>query len=193
MDSIWETAYARLQQIAPIPESEWEQFRKACSIQTVAKHAHWVREGESFDSIALCAKGLFRLYYTTSDGGEYNKSFCSAHDFVASYGALLAGAPSHFSIQALADSRLLTVRYSDFRSFYDRHPCWERFGRILVEQLYMKKELREREFLLLSAEARYLKFLERYGELEALIPQYHIASYLGITPVALSRIRRKLT
>ncbi|PRX70969.1 CRP-like cAMP-binding protein [Cohnella sp. SGD-V74] len=193
MDSIWESAYARLQQIAPIPENEWEAFRKLCSIQTVAKNAHWVRENEPVDAIAFCAKGLFRLYYATPDGGEFNKSFCSAHDFVASYGALLAGSPSHFSIQALADSLLLTVRYSDFRALYDRHPCWERLGRILVEQLYMKKELREREFLLLSAEARYLKFLERYGPLETLIPQYHVASYLGITPVALSRIRRKLT
>ncbi|QTH42550.1 Crp/Fnr family transcriptional regulator [Cohnella sp. LGH] len=125
-------------------------------------------------------------------GDEYNKSFCSAHDFIASYGSLLAGVPSRISIQALADSLLLTIRYSDFRSLYDRQLCWERLGRLLIERLYVKKELREREFLALSAEARYLKFLERYGHLETAIPQYHIASYLGITPVALSRIRKKL-
>jgi len=136
---------------------------------------------------------LFRLYYTTPDGSEYNKSFCSGNDFVASYGSLLTGTPASLSIQALTDSKLIVIPYAKFQMLYDRHACWERLGRLLVERLFVKKESRERDFLLLSAEARYLKFMESYGPLAANIPQYHIASYLGITPVALSRIRNRLT
>jgi CRP-like cAMP-binding protein len=101
--------------------------------------------------------------------------------------------PSYFSVQSLADSELITFRYKDFQALYDRHVCWERLGRIIAEQLFINKETRERELLLLSAEARYRMFLERYGHLSGQIPQYHVASYLGITPVALSRIRRSLT
>ncbi|MNI08038.1 hypothetical protein D3C73_610620 [compost metagenome] len=115
------------------------------------------------------------------------------NEFITSYSSLLQNAPSFFAIQALMDSQLIVIPYSDFQSLFARHICWERLGRIIVEQLFVKKETRERELLLLSAEARYLLFLEKYGQVVKHIPQYHIASYLGITPVALSRIRKKLT
>ena len=66
---------------------------------------------------------------------------------------------------------------------------WERLGRLLTEQLYIKKEQREAEFLLDDAPTRYRNFQKQYPGLEDRLPQYHVASYLGITPVALSRIR----
>ncbi len=68
---------------------------------------------------------------------------------------------------------------------------WEKLGRILAEQLFVKKETREASFLLDNAEARYIRFLKDYPNLEDRITQYHIASYLGITPVMLSRIRQE--
>ncbi|WP_239615589.1 Crp/Fnr family transcriptional regulator [Cohnella mopanensis] len=185
--------YEGIQRLSPIPIEEWNVFRQFAFPKTVAKNAHLVREGEQVDSIAICMSGLFRLYYTTPDGGEFNKSFCAKHEFLASYSSLLLGTSSFFSIQALVDSELIVVRYSDFQSLFTRHVCWERLGRILTEQLFVKKETRERELLLLSAEERYRLFNAKYGHLAEQIPQYHIASYLGITPVALSRIRRKLT
>ncbi|WP_160396899.1 cyclic nucleotide-binding domain-containing protein [Paenibacillus sp. MMS18-CY102] len=183
---------AAFNRIAPIPDSQWEPFWARSAKQTVAKHKHWLRAGEPAQYIGFCTSGLFRMYYTTPSGEEYNKSFCAAADFVASYSSLLLDAPAFFSIQALADSQLAVFRYSDFRALYDKHPCWERIGRTLVEQLYIKKETRERELLILSAEARYRQFLDQFGSTAAAIPQYHIASYLGITPVALSRIRRRI-
>lgn len=193
MEHMWESIYSRLQKISPLPYEEWKAFKELSVHKTIAKNSHFIRAGELVDSISLCINGLFRLYYTTPDGNEFNKSFCTKHDFITSYSSLLQNIPSFFSIQSLTDSELIVIRYQDFQSLYPRHVCWERLGRIIAEQLFIKKEMRERELLLLSAEARYLLFLKKYGHVALNIPQYHIASYLGITPVALSRIRRKLT
>ncbi|MCP4271690.1 MAG: Crp/Fnr family transcriptional regulator, partial [Gammaproteobacteria bacterium] len=76
-------------------------------------------------------------------------------------------------------------------NLFDQHRCWEKLGRLLAEQLYIKKETREAEFLLDDAETRYLNFQTNYPGLEDRLTQYHVASYLGITPVMLSRIRRR--
>jgi len=182
-----------LNKIVPIPPEEWEYFESLTNLQSISKNGHFIRVGEVNDSIGFCMSGLFRLYYMTPEGAEFNKSFCGKHDFVTSYSALLQKESSHLSIQALVDSELVVFRFRDFQDLYDRHVCWERLGRILAEKLFLHKETRERELLMLSAEQRYRLFMQRYGKMSEQIPLYHIASYLGITPVALSRIRQKLT
>jgi len=193
MEPMWEALFHGLRKVSPIPDEELLAFKELSVATTITKNDHFIRAGDFANSIGFCVSGIFRFYYTTQDGDEFNKSFCSNNDFIASYSSLLINVPSYFSIQALRNSEIITIRYKDFQSLYARHVCWERIGRIVIEQLYVKKEMRERELLLLSAESRYLLFLERYGHMVKHIPQYHIASYLGITPVALSRIRKKLT
>ncbi|MFD0590324.1 Crp/Fnr family transcriptional regulator [Paenibacillus sp. GCM10027627] len=191
-EQLWTKLYSIIPAAVCVPLEEWTGLGRLASRRSIAKGQLWVRSGDPVDSIGLCSKGLFRLYYTTPDGSEFNKSFCSQHDFVAPYSALLQGTAACLSIQALMDSEILAIRYADFVSLYDRHPGWNRFGRLIAEQLFLKKELRERELLFLSAEERYRLFQEQFGKAASNIPQYHIASYLGITPVALSRIRRRL-
>ncbi|USB32321.1 Crp/Fnr family transcriptional regulator [Paenibacillus sp. YPG26] len=182
-----------LNRIVQIPPEEWDYFAPMINLLTVPRDDHFIRAGDSANLVGFCTGGLFRLYYTTPEGAEFNKSFCVKSDFVTSYSALLQNETSHLSIQALVESELFTFKFEDFRTLYDRHPCWERVGRVLAEKLFVLKETRERELLLLSAEQRYLLFLERFDKLSGQIPLYHVASYLGITPVALSRIRRRLT
>lgn len=193
MDNLMSGLREQLKSKIAIPPEEWDVFVSITERRTVAMLRHFAHAGERTETVGYCIGGLFRLYYITPDGAEFNKSFCMPGEFVASYGALLQDIPSYISIQALTDSELVVFRYRDYKMLYDRHPCWERFGRLIAEQLFVSKETRERELLLLSAEDRYRLFLERYGPVAAVIPQYHIASYLGITPVALSRIRRRLT
>ncbi|RME51917.1 MAG: Crp/Fnr family transcriptional regulator, partial [Deltaproteobacteria bacterium] len=74
---------------------------------------------------------------------------------------------------------------------YDEHPCWQVAARKIAEEHYVKKNRREFEFMQLSADSRYEAFLEAHADLLPRLSQYHIAAYLGITPVALSRIRRR--
>ncbi|GAE29654.1 Crp/Fnr family transcriptional regulator [Halalkalibacter hemicellulosilyticus] len=193
MEQEWATLYKQLQSITSIPLEEWNVFKAIGTFQRIDKSKHFVIASETPESIGFCLNGLFRFYYTTLEGTEYNKSFCIKGEFVTSYSALLQQSPSPFSIQAITNSELIVFPYKSFKVLYERHPCWERLGRIIAEQLYIKKEKREHELLTLSAEERYKVFLQQFAEMANQIPQYQIASYLGITPVALSRIRKRLT
>jgi CRP-like cAMP-binding protein len=102
---------------------------------------------------------------------------------------MIKNRPSYYTIEALEDSHILTFNYGQWKSLYDHHSCWSKVLLAILEKGYIKKEAREREFLLFSAEERYRSFLDEYPHLENRIKQHQIASYLGITPVALSRIR----
>ncbi len=99
---------------------------------------------------------------------------------------------SYFSIEALEDSVIGVIRYKDWKLLLDNHICWKLFLISFLEKGYGVKESREREFLILDAEERYKLFLKTFPNVEHRIKQHYIASYLGITPVALSRIRKKM-
>jgi CRP-like cAMP-binding protein len=116
----------------------------------------------------------------------------SENSFIVSYTAMLKKTESFFTIQALEDSLIHTVSYDRWLSLLHEDPFWTKLLISLLEKGYMKKESRERELLLLSAEERYVGFLLEYPGLEDRIKQHLIASYLGITPQALSRIRKHM-
>ncbi|MFC5701388.1 Crp/Fnr family transcriptional regulator [Cohnella faecalis] len=192
MDASLQSYATLLRRFSDIPDSEWQWFAARLHARTLRKYDYFIRSGEQARFIAFCAEGLFRFYYDTENGNELNKSFCGKGDFVASFHSLLLDSPSRLHIQALEDSELWVISYADYIGLYDRHVCWERLGRRMAERLFIKKEQRERELLLCSAEERYRLFVNENPELHERIPLYHIASYLGITPVALSRIRRRI-
>lgn len=149
----------------------------------------YITAGEESRDFAFVHRGLLRFVYRQANGREFNKSFASENHFVGAYSAYLSNTPARFSIEALEPCVLLTASLDRIVGLSERYPCWDRFRRLITEQLYIRKEEREAEFLLESAERRYRLFQQRHPGLEERIPQYHIASYIGITPVALSRIR----
>lgn len=184
--------YQTLSQLADIPSEEWEGFLNIFSEIHLKKNEHFIKVGEKPKRIGFILSGVVRFYYITEEGTEFNKSFCAENDFVASYSGLLQDKESRYSIQALEDTTLLVANYEDYKQLLEHHICWNIVSRRLAETLFIKKEKRESEFLLDDAETRYLQFLKEYPSLEKRIKNYHIASYLGITPVAMSRIRAKL-
>jgi CRP-like cAMP-binding protein len=104
--------------------------------------------------------------------------------------AALSGAPNSFVIAAVTDARTLSFPAPLIPVLFDRHRAWERIGRVLAEQMAIRKEARERELLLDSAYVRFQRFADRYPELVDWIPQRQIASYIGVTEQALSRLLR---
>jgi CRP-like cAMP-binding protein len=180
-----------LNRLVSPPDAEIEKFLALFGKRTLERDAYFLQAGERSTELAFVNAGLLRFFYQTEDGKEFNKSFIPENQFAAAYSAYLTGAPARFNIQALEPSRLLVCNLHDVVELFDRHPCWQRLGRILAEQLYIKKETREAEFLLDDAETRYRNFQAAYPGLEDRLAQYHVAGYLGITPVALSRIRRR--
>jgi len=180
------------EKMASIPQSEWESFVQHLSERTFEKNDFLVSAGEVANNFYFITSGLVRFFYCTEDGKEFNKHFAMENGYAGSFHSLVLGEPCGYFIQALERTETIVLPHQVMNEFYDRHPCWERIGRRNAENLAIFKEMREKEFLLDSLETRYRRFLKDYPGLVDRIPQYHIASYLGVTDVALSRIRKKL-
>jgi CRP/FNR family transcriptional regulator, anaerobic regulatory protein len=179
-----------LERTGPAPEAQWREFAALFRTLKVSKSAVWLQAGQQATQLGFLVSGLFRLYYTTADGKEWNKSFLVEGDFVASIHSLLQKVPSRLSIAALADAELLIAPYEAVERFYERDMYWQRLGRVLAERLVIKKLEREAALLIDTAAQRYEAFLREHPGLESRVPNFHIARYLGITPEALSRLRR---
>jgi CRP-like cAMP-binding protein len=154
---------------------------------------NFVRSGEPTEVVGLVVRGIFRFYYLTYDGKEVTKSFCSEGEFIGAYGALLTHRPSSYTVEALEDCHVITIPFSLLEELSQDSLDWLLVRLRVVEQLYLKKEQRERQLLLYDAMSRYKQFLDAYPTYESRIRKYHIASYLGISPVSLSRIRSQLS
>lgn len=177
--------------ISPLQENSWKEIEPLFSEITLKKGELFVDEGETAKQIGFLTSGFIRAFYRNSEGIEYNKHFFIPNTIIGGYSSLVTSMPNKIIQQALTDCTILVANYSEITKLYDTCPDFERVGRRLAEFYFVDKEQREIEIVLLNADERYLKFQQNYPQLEQVIPQYHIASYLGITPTQLSRIRRK--
>ena len=168
------------------------QARAICVPQSFAREAMLHRAGEIAKSVFFICSGLVRFYYITEDGKEHNKSFSRENQFAGAIQYTLQPEPVRFHIQALEPTRTLAIPLQDLNALYQQSLPWANLGRLYMETLAVRKSAREAGFLLDSAEQRYKNFLEEEPELAPRLPLYHIASFLGITDVALSRIRRRI-
>ncbi|NBW35638.1 MAG: Crp/Fnr family transcriptional regulator [Cytophagia bacterium] len=179
--------------ISPLQDETWKKVETLFSKKELAKGEYFINEGEVAQEIAFLRSGIIRAFYRNKEGIEYNKHFFVPNNIIGGYSSLVTATPNKIVQQALTDCELLVANYTDILACYDKYPDFERVGRRLAEFYFVAKEQREIEIVLLNADERYLIFRKEYPALEQLIPQYHIASYLGITPTQLSRIRRKFS
>ncbi len=181
-----------LKTLGPIPLVEEERIISLFKPLNIEKNEYFIRAGEAPVNVAFVTNGLFRYFYVDSEGREYTKYFAMRNDLLISYTSALLGEESRFYIQALDDSSVFISTFKAFYEMIEGHPCWDRIARKLIEIQYVKKEQREYQFLFEDAETRYTLFLEEYPGLIEKVKHYHIASYLGISPVSLSRVRKNL-
>ncbi|PRD51963.1 Crp/Fnr family transcriptional regulator [Sphingobacterium gobiense] len=185
--------YKYLSSISPIQASTWGLVKDLFTETRLNKGDYFLEEGVTARKIGFLKDGVIRAFYRNGEGSEYNKHFFTSNNLVGGYSSLVTKTPNKIYLQALTDCQLLTANYHDLIMLYDDHPDFERFGRRLAEMFFVHKEEREVNIVMLGADKRYLIFQRQFPNLEQLIPQYHIASYLGITPTQLSRIRRKFS
>ncbi len=168
-----------------------ELFLSLFSEMSLNKNDYLAKEGEYSTKLAFILKGVARAFYRNNEGNEYNKTFFTKMNFVGAYASLVTNSKNLISIQCLTDCNFLVADYPKIRALYDDNQKVERLARTIAEQFFVRKEKREIELVMLSASERYEIFQQEHPNLENQIPQYHIASYLGITPTQLSRIRAK--
>lgn len=179
-----------VEQFQPLTDAAWKDLSDLFSYRELKKGAPFVTEGAYNDQLAFIIDGALRAYYLDAKGDFYNKTFFIANTFAASLASILQGIPSFLSFDALVDTQLWQASYTEMSKLFDQHHCIERMVRKIIEyEWVIKKEQRELRLVLTDAAARYAYFQEEYPGLESKIPQYHIASHLGITPIQLSRIR----
>lgn len=154
---------------------------------------HLFRQGDLSQSLFLVKSGLLKAYYLSMDGKENIKSFILPGDNIGSLSAIHAGEACTFSLVCLKPCEFVIL---DFSELYEVSRTDPEISAAMIDFLLkfgMKKEKREYELLCLSAEDRYRRLLQNTPEIVDLVTQNEIARYLGITPVALSRIKKRLT
>lgn len=182
--------YKVLNEKATIPADQWQAFAQVLQVEKYRKRELVVEEGDTSGKVGFIMSGILQASYYTSAGKQHIKTFLTEGDFVASYADLLLNQPARVSIQCLEEVLLVSTNFNAFTSFYQRHPCWERIGRLMAEKEYINKERRER-LLLQSAEEKITNFDLVFPHLLGRVPKHLIAAYLGITPVTYSRIINK--
>lgn len=186
--------FKAIRALSPVPRAQWEAAEALGKEQSFAKGEHFLRPDDPADRFGFVVEGVFRSYRVTADGEESIKAFRAEGELIGAYAELLQGIRSMTFIEALEKSRALVFRKADLEALEARHACWSALARRVAEQQFILKERREQEFLDLSAEERLVRFRADHPHLEGRVSQRDIAAYLGITPVALSRIvsrRRK--
>jgi CRP-like cAMP-binding protein len=183
-----------MSQTLPIAQDEWEAFEPHIFTKTVKKREQLIRLGQVCAEVGVIIKGSFRQYHII-DGEEKTTFFFFDNQFVCNYESILLQKPSNIIIEAMEDCELLCFKNETMQRLYRLYPKYEVFGRLIAENVYLCAMERLNTFLLNSPEERYLKFLEHHDSQQILnrVPQHYIASYLGITPVSLSRIRARVT
>jgi len=175
--------------LSPISNEVLFEIEKLFKKRLLKKNEFFIKEGVKAKDIAFLKSGIIRAFYTTKEGIEYNKHFFIENSFFGSYSSLITKKTNQINQQALTDCEIYVAEYSNF---YKKFPELEKAGRKIAENRFVEKEQREIELVTLNATERYLIFQKKYPKLELLINQYHIASYLGISPTQLSRIRNKI-
>lgn len=183
--------YSSFSKLAEIPLGEWEELISLSRYLHLEKDDYLIKEGEIPDKIGFILSGICRDYYITEEGDEKNFSFRDKGWMAGSFRAFHEQRSSWFNIQALEATDVLFVDFKAYRSLLDRHNCWRIIREKYFELLYLEKEKREKGFLSENTEERYRNFKKEYPGLEHKVCQYYIASYLGITPVTLSRIKNQ--
>lgn len=167
-----------------------DALTRAARTQLVRKGEHLCRQGDVATSLFLVRSGLLRYYYLAA-GIEQTGQFFETGMFVADVFALTRSAPSLQNIDALTDSEVLVIPRKALYAAYDADHAIERFGRILMEEAMAGSQRRTASLLQLTPAQRYETFLRVRPGVAASVPLYVAASFLGVTPEALSRIRRR--
>lgn len=178
--------------LVPAPAA-LERLLTAGRVVKVAKGEPVLKAGDVADRLFFIAVGLLRYYYIDAEtGDERTGQFFDAGAVVTDAASFLTGAPATQTVEAVEASVVFTLSKDAIMRAYDEDHAIERFGRKLVEGGFLGSQRRAANLLNMSPDERYRHFIENRSEIARRVPQYLLASFLGITPESLSRIRARI-
>jgi len=175
-----------------LEKSETDYFVSRLSVREVGKKESVLQEGELCNVINYVQQGALRAFYRDSEGNQNIIMFALPDWWVTDMYSFVSQKPAMLNIDALEDSIIIQLRKDDLEKLYQKVPKFERFFRIIMQNAYVREQLRVIENLSKPAEERYKSFLAKYPQVVQRVPLKQIASYLGITPEFLSVIRKNM-
>jgi CRP-like cAMP-binding protein len=175
-----------------LDSSETEFFTALLRHKTVKRKGYLLRQGEVCRTENFIISGCLRVYSVDENGFEHIVMFGVEDWWVGDLYSFLTQMPSVYFIDALEDTELLQITRDDLDRLYEHVPKFERFFRLILQNAFIAQQRRINQSLSYTAEQKYADFLRHYPRWEQRISQKHVAAYLGITPVFLSMLRRKL-
>jgi CRP-like cAMP-binding protein len=180
--------YYKIPELTP---KDWLLLIPICSFRKIRKGDNFIKSGQVSEELAFILNGSFRYFYEKEDV-EKTAYFVFSNEIMASFEGILEKKSSKTTIQALVDSEIFVIDYSRMRKMYTQFPKFEQIGRLIGEHYILMLHNQLSSFLLDTPEERYLKLVQNTPDLLNKVPLQYIASYIGVTPVSLSRIRKRI-
>ncbi|MBW1294799.1 Crp/Fnr family transcriptional regulator [Aquimarina litoralis] len=181
-----------IEKISPMNDSDWQFFSSKLQQVELKKHSVLLKIGEIENHLAFITKGIVR-FYIPDEEADLTFGFLFENEFVTGYDSFLTQTPSEYQIETLTDTILWKISYEDLEKVYKKTSSGNIIGRKMAENMFLIKSKRELSLLSKTAEERYLDLFSERPKLLRQIPLKYIASYIGVTPQALSRIRKRIT
>ncbi|MEJ7737120.1 MAG: Crp/Fnr family transcriptional regulator [Chitinophagaceae bacterium] len=183
-----------LKKFVSFTDDEWQIFTAHLYFRSLKKKDVFITGDKICNEVGFILRGSFRFYFVR-EGIEISSYFCFENDLISSYRSFLQRVPVSITIEAMEDSKLVCFSHASLQTLLaDENIAFkmERFGRTIAEYLICCYEERVLSFVTQTPEERYLLLLDQQPKFLQLIPQRYLANYLGVTPVSLSRIRKRI-
>jgi len=177
---------------AQVSEENFELLIKQLAVKKIAKGTVILRPGEVCKHSFFVEKGLLRSYTMNTSGKEHILQFGSENWIVADRSSAFFNEPSELFIDAIEDTEVILIGSDFIEKANEISPYFRKYNQIALQNHIRHQQKRINLLLSASAETRYMNFIQLYPDLISRVPQWMIASYLGITPESLSRVRKEL-
>ena len=183
-----------LEAIVDVEDADWNYFSSRLIKREFPKKSIFLNMGDIENYISFIEHGGVRLFIPKEDEEkDITFGFCLQNEFISAYDSFLTQEPSLYQLETLMDTTLWSISYADLQEVYKNTKIGNTMGRFASERLFLIKSKREQSLLNDTAEQRYINLFEERPEIIKQIPLKYIASYIGVTPQALSRIRRRIS
>ncbi len=174
-------------------KNDWEVMKPYLSIVPFGEDQQLLAPPGICNFIAFISSGSMRSFHTDDKLIETNLLLRSENEFITDYESFISQQPAKLSIQSLTSGEAILLDHQGLMSLYETSFYWNKFGRIISENIFLNSKRRTEQLLFQSPKERYINLIENHPDFFQKYPLKHIASYLGITPQSLSRIRKQLS
>lgn len=193
MSSVSPEYLKSLRSLCPnLSENEINHFASQVTQVKLKKKDYFLTAGKTQKSIGFITKGLIRAFYIDDAGTERTVGFYAEGEYATHFSSFVKQQASQYSLQCLEDTELNCLSLTSINFLYEKHPQFERYGRLIAEDILHKQQARIESFIFQTAEQRYLDFIQQYPSLFSRVSLSHLCSFLGIERQTLTRIRQNL-